>query len=106
MKKISKTTNRTGKKPATNKRGTGKRRQGLVRKPAPAYGGPGGEVVLYRAKDGVVTFDVRMERETIWLTQKQMSILFDKDTDTIGLHLRNILMNMNWKSRQLPRIPR
>ena len=29
-------------------------------------------------------------RDTVWLTQKQMSVLFDKDTDTIGLHLQNI----------------
>ena len=29
-------------------------------------------------------------RETVWLTQKQMSALFDKDSDTIGLHLKNI----------------
>jgi len=28
--------------------------------------------------------------KTVWLTQKQMSQLFDKDTDTIGLHLKNI----------------
>jgi death-on-curing family protein len=49
-----------------------------------------GEVVLYQAPDGAVELDVRLERETIWLSQKQMSLLFDKDTDTIGLHLRNI----------------
>ncbi|MEN6373801.1 MAG: RhuM family protein [Smithella sp.] len=34
--------------------------------------------------------EVRLEKDTVWLTQKQMSELFDKDTDTIGLHLRNI----------------
>lgn len=34
--------------------------------------------------------DVRLEKETLWLNQKQMSELFDKDSDTIGLHLRNI----------------
>lgn len=54
------------------------------------YGVPGGEIVLYRAKDGMINLDVRLERETIWLTQKQMADLFGKDTDTIGLHIRNI----------------
>jgi len=49
-----------------------------------------GKIVLYQAQDGTVELDVRLERDTIWLSQKQMSMLFDKDTDTIGLHLRNI----------------
>ena len=31
-----------------------------------------------------------MDRETVWLNQRQMAELFDKDTDTIGLHIRNI----------------
>jgi hypothetical protein len=33
---------------------------------------------------------VRFKGETVWLSQRQMSELFDKDTDTIGLHLKNI----------------
>lgn len=49
-----------------------------------------GEVVLYQAADGKVSLDVRLERESLWLSQRQISQLFDKDTDTIGLHLRNI----------------
>lgn len=49
-----------------------------------------GDIVLYQAADGTVELDVRLERESLWLSQKQMSLLFDKDSDTIGLHLRNI----------------
>jgi len=49
-----------------------------------------GEIVLYQAPDGKVELTIRLERESLWLSQKQMSLLFDKDTDTIGLHLRNI----------------
>ena len=49
-----------------------------------------GEMALYQAADGKVSLDVRLERESLWLSQRQMSQLFDKDTDTIGLHLRNI----------------
>ena len=49
-----------------------------------------GEVVLYQAADGKVSLEMRLERESLWLSQRQMSQLFDKDTDTIGLHLRNI----------------
>ncbi len=48
-----------------------------------------GEIVIYKAADGP-QIDVHMEKDSVWLTQKQMSVLFDKDTDTIGLHLKNI----------------
>jgi hypothetical protein len=49
-----------------------------------------GEIVFYQAPDGAVRLDVRLEQDTLWLTQRQMALLFDKDTDTIGLHLNNI----------------
>lgn len=50
------------------------------------------EIVLYRPDELAEHIEVRIDdkKETIWLTQKQMSVLFDKDTDTIGLHLKNI----------------
>ena len=48
------------------------------------------ELVLYKSADGTVRLDVQLEKETIWLTQKQMGLLFGKDSDTIGLHIRNI----------------
>ncbi|MEJ2587035.1 MAG: hypothetical protein P8165_05535 [Deltaproteobacteria bacterium] len=51
---------------------------------------PRGEIILYEVPEGDIQLDVRLERESIWLSQKQMSILFEKNTDTIGLHLRNI----------------
>ncbi|VGO12708.1 hypothetical protein PDESU_01262 [Pontiella desulfatans] len=47
------------------------------------------ELVIYRSKDGGVQLDATLEKETIWLSQKQMGLLFEKDTDTIGLHIRN-----------------
>ncbi|AOY57784.1 conserved uncharacterized protein [Desulfococcus multivorans] len=49
-----------------------------------------GEIILYRSPDGKAALDVRLEQETVWLNQRQMAELFDKDTDTIGLHVRNI----------------
>lgn len=49
-----------------------------------------GEVLLYQSADGGPALDVRLEQETVWLTQRQMADLFDKDTDTIGLHIRNV----------------
>ena len=49
-----------------------------------------GEIVLYQAPDGTVELDVQLERETIWLTQKQMSELFDTERSVITKHLNNI----------------
>ena len=48
-----------------------------------------GEIVIYRAEDGAAALEVRLEGETVWLTQRQMAQLFGKNTDTIGLHIRN-----------------
>ena len=48
------------------------------------------KVVIYQSEDGEASLDVRLEQETVWLSQKQMAELLDKDTDTIGLHIRNI----------------
>ncbi len=59
-----------------------------VREPTAAYGGPGGEIVLYQAPDGRVQLDVRLERDTIWLNQ--MAGLFDRDKSVISRHLRNV----------------
>ena len=51
--------------------------------------GPSG-IVLYQAPDGTVRLDVRLEKETVWLTQKQMSVLFGTERSVITKHLRNI----------------
>jgi prophage maintenance system killer protein len=49
-----------------------------------------GEILIYKNKNGGIRLDVKLERETVWLTQRQMAELFDRDTDTIGFHIRNI----------------
>ena len=51
---------------------------------------------IFQAEDGKTEIQVVVQSDTVWLTQRQMAELFDKDTDTIGLHLRNI-----YKSREL-----
>ncbi len=48
------------------------------------------EIKIFRTPDGKTSIDVKLEKETVWLSQKQMAELFEKDSDTIGLHLRNI----------------
>jgi len=49
----------------------------------------GGEVVLFEAGDGQVRLDVRLERESVWLTLNQMAELFGRDKSLISRHLRN-----------------
>lgn len=67
-----------------------KRKPSSVKEPVAAYGQPGGEIVLFQTPDGKVTLDVRLEQETIWLTQKQMAQLFQTERSVITKHLRNI----------------
>ncbi|OFZ66444.1 MAG: hypothetical protein A2V79_02395 [Betaproteobacteria bacterium RBG_16_56_24] len=49
-----------------------------------------GQIAIYQTDDGQTQIDVRFEQGTFWLSQAQMAEVFDKDSDTIGLHLRNI----------------
>lgn len=56
----------------------------------PSFVNDGGDVVLYEAPHGEVQLDVRPERETVWLSQRQMALLFKTSTDNINLHLKNI----------------
>ena len=50
----------------------------------------GGEVVVYEAPDGEVRVEVRLERETVWLSLNQMAELFGRDKSEISRHLRNV----------------
>ena len=55
--------------------------------PAPE---PAGEILLYQSDDGSTRIEVRLEGETVWLPQKAMAELFQKDVRTISEHIRNI----------------
>lgn len=48
-----------------------------------------GEIVLYQP-EGTVKLEVRVENETVWLTQAQMAELFKKDRTVVGRHIKNI----------------
>jgi prophage maintenance system killer protein len=54
---------------------------------------PGGEILVYEAPDGRARVEVRLDRETVWLTQRQMADLFTTSADNIGLHLKNIFLD-------------
>jgi hypothetical protein len=49
-----------------------------------------GEIIIYQSDDKSTHLEVRINEETIWLTQKQMALLFDCSVDNVGLHLKNI----------------
>ncbi|MCF8372599.1 MAG: virulence RhuM family protein [Bacteroidales bacterium] len=48
------------------------------------------EILLYQTEDGQTKIDVRLEDETVWLTQTQISELFQKERSVITKHIRNI----------------
>lgn len=48
------------------------------------------EIVIYQNTDGNIKVDVRLEDETVWLTQAQLCVLFQKSKATISEHIKNI----------------
>jgi prophage maintenance system killer protein len=51
---------------------------------------PGGEVALFEAPDGQIRLDVRLEHDTVWLTQAQMVRLFGRDQSVVSRHIGNV----------------
>ena len=49
-----------------------------------------GEILIYQNQEGNIKIDVRLEEETVWLTQDQMAVLFGKAKSTINEHIKNI----------------
>ncbi len=49
-----------------------------------------GKIVIYKPKSGEVRLKVKFKQETVWLSQKQMAELFDKNIRTINEHIQNI----------------
>ncbi len=56
------------------------------------------KIVIYRTADGQTTVDVRMDGDTVWISQAQMAELFQKDRTVIGRHINNI-----YKEQELER---
>ena len=51
---------------------------------------PRSEVIVYESPDGEGRVDVRFDRESVWLTQRQMADAFQTSTDNVSLHVKNI----------------
>ena len=65
-------------------------------RPLPASGE--NEIILYQP-DSTLSLDVRVEDDTVWLTQAQMTELFQSSKQNISLHINNI-----FKERELDRM--
>ena len=48
------------------------------------------KIIIYQTDDGQTQIDVRLENETVWLTQAQMAVLFQTDRTSIVRHINNI----------------
>jgi len=48
------------------------------------------EFLLYQTEDGQTRLEVRLQEETVWLTQKRMAELFQKNVRTVNEHIQNI----------------
>ena len=48
------------------------------------------KIVIYQTEDGQTQIDVRLENETVWLSQAQMAALFQKDRTVITRHINNV----------------
>ena len=47
------------------------------------------EILIYQNQDGNIKVDVRLEEETVWITQAQMCELFQKSKSTISEHIKH-----------------
>ena len=56
-----------------------------------------GELEIYRAEDGQTALEVKLEEQTVWFTQEQMTRLFGKDKRTVSEHIRNV-----FREKELP----
>ncbi len=48
------------------------------------------KIIIYQTQDGQTKIDVRLENETVWLTQNQMAELFQTTKQNVSLHIKNI----------------
>ena len=48
------------------------------------------KIIIYQTSDGTTSLEVKMDKETVWLTQAQMAELFQKDRTVISRHINNV----------------
>ncbi|WP_299261523.1 hypothetical protein [uncultured Kushneria sp.] len=63
-------------------------------------------ILIYDEADKAVEIHLDEGRDTVWLTRRQMSEVFDTSVDNISLHLKNIYADGELGASQLSRNPR
>jgi len=48
------------------------------------------QLIIYQTPDGKTRLEVRLDRETVWLSQNQMADLFQTTKQNVSLHVKNI----------------
>ena len=48
------------------------------------------EIIIYQTDDGLTKIDVRLDEDTVWLTQAEMAELFQKNVSTISRHIQSV----------------
>ena len=56
------------------------------------------KIIIYQTADGTTNLEVKMDKDTVWLSQAQMAELFQKDRSVIGRHINNV-----YKEKELTR---
>ncbi|MEN6306499.1 MAG: RhuM family protein [Anaerohalosphaeraceae bacterium] len=59
------------------------------------------DIVIYRAEDGKTQIDVNLKNETVWITQKQMALLFGTERSVVTKHINNILKIRELQSKSV-----
>lgn len=68
----------------------GKKTMGVIQTRLTAIDMEENKIEIYRSADGKVELNVKLEKDTVWLTQNQMAELFGVDRTSIVRHIRNI----------------
>ena len=61
------------------------------------------KIIIYQTEDGQTQIDVRLENETVWLTQAQMVELFQTTKQNVSLHLNNLYKEGELKKEEVNR---
>ncbi|WP_395063847.1 virulence RhuM family protein [Flavobacterium sp.] len=62
-----------------------------------------GEILIYQSTEGIIKIDVRLEEETVWLSQAQICDLFQKSKSTISEHIKNVFDDKELDSNSVVR---
>ena len=57
------------------------------------------DILIYQTEDGNTKIDVRLENETVWMTQKAIAELYQKGVNTINEHIKNIFKFLDEKNQ-------